>query len=199
MVILGASLAGSEFAWGTARHLIGRTRDRLAFVRGKLVVLVGLTLLLLVAGLVLGSLSGGGITPVIRDSITWDFLTPGLLLRLPLALFFATLTVLPYALLAFTITLVTRSTVAGLSIGLLTLMIGEPVFAQILASLPAPWSQLVYYTPSACIQIVKGWMGTLVGAAAPDHIGRSVGVLLGYSLALAGLAFASFHRRELTA
>ena len=199
MVILGAMLVGSEFAWGTARHLVGRTRDRLAFVSGKLAVILGLTLLLLVAALALGLLSGSGLTPVVRDRVTWDFVTPGLFLRLPLALLFAALTVVPYALLAFAITLVTRSTATGLSLGLLTLIIGEPIFAQILASLPAPWNELVHYTPTACIGILKGWMGTLIGGAAPDHTGRSVAVLLGYSLALAGLAFASFRQRELTA
>ena len=199
MVILGATLAGSEFAWGTARHLIGRTRDRPAFVGGKLAVILGLTLLLLIAGLALGLLSSGGLTPMVRERVTWDFLTPGLFLRLPLALLFAALTVVPYALLAFTITLVTRSTATGLSIGLLTLIIGEPIFVQILASLPAPWNVLVYYTPFISTQILKGWMGTLVGGAAPDYVGRAVVVLLGYSLALAGLDFTSFRRRELTA
>jgi len=147
MVILGATIAGNEFTWGTARHLIGRTRDRLAFVSGKLVVLAGLVLVLLIAGLLAGTLSGSGITPMVRDGITWDFLTPGLFLRLPLALLLTTLTVLPYVLLAFTIALITRSTAAGLSIGLLTLLIGEPILAQILASLSEPWNQLVFYTP----------------------------------------------------
>ena len=55
LVILGAGLAGSEYTWGTARHLVGRTRDRLSFVSGKLVVLAGLILLLIVAGLVVGT------------------------------------------------------------------------------------------------------------------------------------------------
>jgi hypothetical protein len=144
MIILSATLAGSEFAWGTARHLTGRTRDRPAFVGGKLAVILRLTLLLLIAGLALGLLSGGGLTPVVREMVTWDFLTPVLSLRLPLALLFAALTIVPYALLAFTITLVTRSTATGLSLGLLTLIIGEPIFAQVLASLPAPWNELVY-------------------------------------------------------
>ncbi len=197
MVILGSALAGSEFTWGTARHLIGRTRDRLAFVGGKLIVIPSLTLLLLVAALALASLSGGGVTPAVRETISWDFM-PGLFLRLPLALILAVLTVIPWALFAFTLTLVTRSTVAGLSIGLLTLIVGEPVLAQVLASLSAPWNELFYYTPTACIGILKAWMGTLVGGAAPGHVVRSVIVLLGYCLALIGIAFASFRQRELT-
>ncbi len=199
MVILGATIAGNEFTWGTARHLIGRTRDRLAFVSGKLVVLAGLVLLLLIAGLLAGALSGSGITPMVRDGITWDFLTPGLFLRLPLALFLTTLTVLPYALLAFTIALITRSTAAGLSIGLLTLLIGEPILAQILASLSEPWSQLVFYTPLVSNQILKVWMETLIGGTSPDNVVRAVVVLLGHTLAWAGLALTYFRRRELTA
>ena len=199
MVILGASLAGYEFSWGTARHLIGRTRDRLAFVSGKLVVLSSLILLLLIAGLVTGTLSGSGTTPMVRDRITWDFLTPGLFLRLPLALLIATLTVLPYALLSFTIALITRSTAAGLSIGLLTLLIGEPIMAQITASLSEPWSQLVFYTPLASNQILTAWMQTLIGGTSPDNIVRAVVVLLGHTLAWAGLALTYFRRRELTA
>ena len=199
MVIAGASFAGNEFSWGTARHMISRTRDRFSFVSGKLVMIVCLILVLIVIGLVIGTLSGSGITPMVRDGITWDFITPGLFLRLPLALFLATLSVLPYALLAFTITLVTRSTVAGLSIGLLTLLIGEPVLAQILASLPEPWNESVYYTPLASNQILKAWMETLIGGTSPDHVGRAVAVLVGHTLAWAGLALASFRRRELTA
>jgi len=199
MVILGASLAGNEFTWGTARHLISRTRDRLAFVSGKLVVLIGLTLLLLIAGLVTGTLSGIGITPLVRDGITWNFLTPGLFLRLPLALLTVTLTVLPYALLAFTIALVTRSTATGLSIGLVTLLIGEPVFAQILASLPEPWNESVFYTPFLSIQIIKGWMETMFGGTSPDYVGRAVVVLLGHTLAWAGIGLSFFRRREMTA
>lgn len=199
MVIVGASIAGNEFTWGTARHLIGRTRDRLAFVSGKLVVLGGLILLLLIVGLVLGTLSGGGITPKVRDSVSWDFLNPGLFVRLPLALLFMTLTVLPYALLAFTLALITRSTAAGLSIGLLTLLIGEPILAQILASLSEPWNQLVFYTPLVSAQIIKTWMQTLLGGPSPDYVVRAVIVLLAHTLAWAGIALASFRRRELTA
>ena len=199
MVIVGAALAGSEFSWGTARHLISRTRDRLAFVSGKLVVLAVLILLLLIAGLVMGTLSGSGITPLVRDSFMWDFLKPGLLLQLPLALLLATLTILPYAVFAFTIALVTRSTVVGVSIGLLTLLIGEPFFVQILASLPEPWNESVFYTPLFNNQILRAWMETLIGGTSPDHVIRAVVVLIGHSLAWAGLALASFRRRELTA
>jgi ABC-type transport system involved in multi-copper enzyme maturation permease subunit len=199
LVILGAALAGSEYTWGTARHLVGRTRDRLSFVSGKLVVLAGLILLLIVAGLVVGTLSGGGITPIFSKGIRWDFLAPELFLRLPLALFFATLSVLPYALLAFTLALVTRSTVAGVSIGLLTLLLGEPLLAAILASLPEPWNALVHCIPYTAVRVLGEWMGTLIGGAAPEHVMQAVVVLVGHTLAWAGLALASFRRRELTA
>lgn len=199
MVILGASLAGNEFSWRTARHLISRTRDRLAFVGGKLVALVGLTLLLFIAALVMGTLSGSGITPMVRDGITWDLVTPRLFLRLPLALLVATLTVLPYALLAFTIALITRSTAVGLSIGLLGLLIGEPILAQILASLLEPWNQSAFYTPFIGIQIIKVWMEALLGGTSSDHVRRAVVVLLGHTLAWAGIALASFRQREMPA
>ncbi|MBN1303490.1 MAG: hypothetical protein JXA13_03570 [Anaerolineales bacterium] len=199
MVILGASLAGNEFSWGTVRHLIGRTRDRLSFVNGKLAVLIGLTLLLLITGLVTGTLSGSGITPMVQDWITWNYFTPELFLQLPLALLIATLTVLPYAMLTFALTIITRSTATGLSIGLVTLLIGEPVFAQILASLPEPWNRMAFFIPYLNIQILKTWMETLLSGASHDHVGRSVAVLLGHTSAWAGLALASFRRRELTA
>jgi len=199
MVILGAALAGSEYTWGTARHLVGRTRDRLSFVSGKLVVLAGLILLLIVAGLVVGTLSGGGITPIFSEGITWDFLTAGLFLRLPLALFYASLSVLPYALLAFTLALITRSTVASVSIGLLTLLLGEPLLAAVLASLPKPWNGLVHHVPYIAVRVLGAWMGTLIGGTSPEHVLRAAVVLIGHTLAWAGLALASFQRRELTA
>ena len=74
MVILGASIAGSEFTWGTVRNLLGRTRDRLAYVSGKLIILTSIILILLIIGLVVGTLSGSGITPFVRDGVSWDFL-----------------------------------------------------------------------------------------------------------------------------
>ena len=199
MVILGALLAASEFSWGTERHLIGRTRNRLSFIGSKQVVLVGLTVLLLVGGLVVGTISGSAITPLVRDGITGASFTPRTFLQLPVALLLATLSVLPYALAAFTIALVTRSTVAGVSIGLLTLVIDEPILAQVLASLPEPWNELVFATPLASNQILRTWMGSLVGGASPDHVVRAVVVLLAHTVAWAGLALASFRRRELTA
>jgi ABC-2 type transport system permease protein len=199
LVILGAALAGSEYTWGTARHLVGRTRDRSSFIIGKLVVLAGLILLFIIAGLVVGTLSGGGITPIFSEGITEDFLTPGLFLRLPVALFFAALSVLPYALLAFTLALVTRSTVVGVSIGLLMVLLGEPILATILASLPEPWNGLVHYLPYTAVRVLGDWMDALIGGAVPQHILRAVVVLVGYTLALSGLALASFRRREFTA
>lgn len=199
MVILGASLAGSEFAWGTVRHLIGRTRDRLAYVSGKLIILISIILILLIIGLVVGTLSGSGITPLVRDSISWDFLNAGTFLRLPVALILGALSVLPYTLLAFMIALVTRSTAAGLAIGLVTLLVGEPILAQILASLSEPWNELAYYLPYTSSQILKTWMGSLTGGTSPDHVVRAVIVLLGYTLAFAGLALTPFRKRELTA
>jgi ABC-2 type transport system permease protein len=199
MVILGAMLAASEFSWGTARHLIGRTRDRLSFIGSKQVVLVGLTVLLLIGGLVIGTLSGSAITPFVRDGISSDSITPGAFLQLPVALLLATLSVLPYALAAFTIALITRSTVAGVSIGLLTLLIGEPILAQLLASLPEPWNELIFATPLASNQILREWMGSIISGASVDHVVRAVAVLLAHALAWAGLALATFRRRELTA
>jgi ABC-type transport system involved in multi-copper enzyme maturation permease subunit len=198
MVVFGASQAGNEFSWGTARHLISRTRDRLGFVSGKLVVIVGLIVFLLSAGLVIGAISGTGITPAVRDGIDWGFISPELIYQIPLAILIATLSVLPYALLGFTIALITRSTATGLSIGLVTLLIGEPVLAQILASFPEPWSELFYYLPYGSNQVIKAWMNSIIGGTPPDQIVRAVAVLVGHILAWAGLALASFRRRELT-
>ena len=162
-------------------------------------MLFGLALLLVTVALVVGSLSGGGITPFVQDGVAWDFLKPSFLFRLPLALLAAVLSILPYALFAFAVTLATRSTVTGLSLGLLTLTVGEPFIAHVLASLPAPWNELVYYIPFSSTRIHKDWMGTLIGGSAPDYAWRAALVLLGYSLALGGWALASLRRRELTA
>ena len=106
----------------------------------------------------------------------------------------AALAVLPYALFAFTIALVTRSSAAGLSIGLIMVLIGELILAQILASLPGGWDQLMYYIPYTSVQIVKEWMGTLVGGPMPANVGRAVMVLIAYSVTFSGIALAAFLR-----
>ena len=43
------------------------------------------------------------------------------------------------------------------------------------------------------------WMETLIGGTSPDNVVRAVVVLLGHTLAWAGLALTYFRRRELTA
>ena len=82
---------------------------------------------------------------------------------------------------------------------MLTLLLGEPLFAAILASLPAPWNGLVHYVPHSAVQVLGEWMGTLIGGATPEHVIRAVVVLVGYTVALSGLALVFFRRRELTA
>ncbi len=196
MIIVGAALAGGEFAWETGRHLIGRTRDRSAFVISKAVVIAALALVLLTGALIVGTFSGGGLTPIAHEGTMRAFPLAAIWF-LPLALLAATLTLLPYAFLAFTITFITRSTVAGVAVGLLTLLVGEPLLAQILIGFGEPWRELVNYTPIVAAHSVRDWIGAVIDGEAPQQPGRSVIVLLGYTLVLAGLAVASFRRREL--
>lgn len=199
MVVLGASLAGSEFSWGTARHLIGRTRNRASYIIGKLIVLTVIALALSVGIAVSGALGGALVTPSVLDGAEAASFTIDFMMQLLLGMFGTMLTFLPYALFAFFIALTTRSSVAAVGIGLVMLMIGEPVMAQIFLALGSPWSEITDFLPYISIQGIKELLAASYTGIYPENIGRTLIVLMGNAMALAGLAYASFSKKEFTA
>lgn len=199
MVVLGASLAGSEYSWGTARHLIGRTRNRISYITGKIIVLGMVALLLSIGIAAAGTLGGAVITSTALAGAEAASTASISGMRLWLGVIGTWLTFVPYALLAFFIALTTRSSVAAVGIGLLTLMIGEPVLVQIFSVLGSPWSEIIDYTPYYSIQMIKEMLAAPFSGDIPENILRSLIVLVGNAFLWAGLAFASFRKKELTA
>lgn len=199
MVVLGASLAGSEFSWGTARHLIGRTRNRVSYIAGKLIVLIAVALLLSIGIAAAGTLGGAVITPTVLSGAEAASITSSFGTQLILGIIGTMLSFVPYTLLAFFIALTTRSSVAAVGIGLVTLIIGEPILVQIFSVLGSPWSEIIEYTPYYSIQIIKEMLASSYSANLPENIVKSLMVLLGNALVLAGLAYASFRKKELLA
>ena len=198
MIILSASMAVDEFTRDTTSNLIEHMRNCVAFLCGKFVVITATTLLLTAGVVIAGTLSGAVITPAVIGETAGVPFTAKVFVRSLIAPIIVALTILPYAMFAFLIALNTRSSVAGVSIGLLTLIVGEPVLVQIFSSMGSPWSKIVIFTPFVSNQFVKEWLAATTGGSL-SYIARTVLVLVAYTLALAGLAYASFRRRELTA
>lgn len=114
-IILAATLVSSEYAWGTIRTLLPRSAGRDAFMGAKAIVTIGFTLAVAITGFV-GALIASWIVSTMGDfsrDLPSDFAAEAVL-----AILRTTLAMLPYATFAFMIALLSRSTAAGIGVGL---------------------------------------------------------------------------------
>jgi ABC-type transport system involved in multi-copper enzyme maturation permease subunit len=118
LIILTASIVGSEYGWGTVRQTLMRRGDRLSYIGAKVVALIVVILIGLVISLVVGMPLASFTTFKLSGSLSWGFLTPSLAWDV-VQMFWRTFFVLmPYLLLAALFAVVGRSALTGIAGGL---------------------------------------------------------------------------------
>jgi ABC-2 type transport system permease protein len=201
VVILSASQIASEYGWGTLRTLIPRTTSRSNFLAAKLAtlvlfiiatVLVGFVASLLVSGIITtaAGLDGGlGTNPVLHT----------------LASLGRTMYVmLPFMALAFAVSLWSRSTGAGIGIGLAVLFL-EAIITSLIDNAGGVFKKIPEALLNANVQ------GVLQANQAGLHVGntrrnaadipnpwQAAGVLAVYTLVFLAIAFWRFRSRDIT-
>jgi ABC-2 type transport system permease protein len=128
VVILAASVVGTEFGWGTIRTVLPRAKGRLSFLTAKLATLA----LFVIVVVVLGFLVAFGASALVTaaegmDGGLGDQFLPHTLASLGRTVY----VMLPYLALAFTMALWTRSSAAGIGVGLALLILEGPITAAI--------------------------------------------------------------------
>lgn len=149
-LILGvfiSSAVATEYNWGTVRHAIARGQSRPQWLTVKL-----LTLALFCAALMLIVLAWGVLSMLLTTWIGGFDITldpPG---RAELSVFDmvliivrAAFSILPYALLAFTLTVIGRSTALGAT-GIILFLIIESAIIPILGAFASPWEDIRNFT-----------------------------------------------------
>jgi len=135
--ILVASAVATEYNWGTVRQALIRGQTRSQFLTVKLLgtALISAVMLLLV--LAIGVAFSLLASAIADQPITLDVPDGPSPFEVVLIILRAGYGILPYALLAFGLTVVSRSTAMGVA-GILVFLIGESILIAILGGLGGP-------------------------------------------------------------
>jgi ABC-type transport system involved in multi-copper enzyme maturation permease subunit len=149
-VILGvliASVVATEYNWGTVRHAIARGQSREQFLTVKLVGLALFATVLMLIAFTWGIASMIWTSNLAGIPVTLN--PPGAaemtLLDIVIAMLRAAMGILPYALLAFAMTTIGRSTALGAT-GIILFIIIESTIIGIFAALGGIWEDLLIFS-----------------------------------------------------
>jgi len=135
--VLVASGVATEYNWGTVRQALIRGQTRRQYLTVKLLGLATVSAVSLLAALAIGMLFSVMATAIAGEPITFDVRGGPSVPEVVLIVLRAGYGILPYALLAFCLTVVSRSTAMGVA-GILVFLIGEAILSGILSGLGGP-------------------------------------------------------------
>ena len=198
LVILGVSTISSEYSWGTIRTLLPRAGSRPAFLAAKLLLLA----FSVVVAVVLGYFAALTASAVVSSAeglgtdLGADFL-PHTLAAIARTAF----VMLPYVMLGFLVALWTRSTAAGIGIGLSVLFL-EGLGVQVLNALGGRFARVPELLLSENVAAVMRANRVAGGSLAEDSdlpsAWRGAAVLTVYIVAYVTLAYRRFLTRDIT-
>jgi ABC-type transport system involved in multi-copper enzyme maturation permease subunit len=196
IAILTASAIGIDYGTGTLRSALTQGTGRWPYLAAKLATLAGLAALGLLiatasvigASLIAAALAGTAPAAAGVSPATWT--------DAGLAVWKAWVSFLPYIALTACVTVVARSTAAGMAIGL-GYYFGEQIIASLLTGFFSWFADVAAYLP---VHNISAWTGGSGGFGPPaggdaDPV-RALVVLAVYTLTLGGIAFWLFERRD---
>jgi ABC-type transport system involved in multi-copper enzyme maturation permease subunit len=194
MAILTASAIGIDYGAGTLRSVLTQGTGRWPYLTAKLITLAILALFGLVVAIASVAVSStiaanlaGAAPAAVGTAPTWSDAST--------ALFKAWVSILPYIALTAFVTVIARSSAAGMAIGL-----GYYFFEQLIVALLSSlfsWFQNV--ADFMLVRNISAWTGGAGGfpgsAPLPDAT-QAIVVLSVYTFILLGIAFWLFERRD---
>ena len=193
IAILTASAIGIDYGAGTLRSALTQGIGRWPYLTAKVITIAIIALLGLVVALgtvaissVIATAIAGAAPPTGATTATWS--------DAGIALWKAWSSVLPYVALTTFVTVVARSSAAGMAIGL-GYYFAEQLIVALFSNLFS-WFQNV--ADFFLVRNISGWVGGsggLAGGALPDQT-HAILVLAIYTMVLGGIAFWLFERRD---
>jgi len=196
IAILTASAIGIDYGTGTLRSALSQGTGRWPYLAAKLATLAGLAALGLLiatasiigASLIAAGLAGSAPSAVAVSPTTWT--------DAGMAVWKAWVSFLPYIALTACVTVLARSTAAGMAIGL-GYYFGEQIIAGLLTGFFSWFADVAAYLPVHNISAWTGAGGSFSPAArdATDPT-RALVVLAVYTALFLGFTFWLFERRD---
>ncbi len=196
ITLVGAATA-QDYTWRTMPLWLSRGASRPALLWAKFGALLVPTLLIVLAPLAASAVPTALFSWLMDGSLHLDQLNPG---GLALSVLCLTLSLLPYAGLAFLLAIATRSTVAVIGGGLAYTLIVENLLAQILSLFGGWVARAMQYLPGGLSNVLltlgQGGPQAASGGLTPEAAAIGLGL---YTLLFCGLALLIFRRQDLTA
>jgi len=201
VVILSASIIAAEYGWGTIRFLVPRSTGREPLITAKLISLLLYTIVIVLAGYLIAAVASTLVTAAdgLDSSLGPDF-TAHSLASLGRTIF----AMLPYLAIAFVVALWTRSTAAGISVGLAVLFL-EGIITGLIGNAGGVVKHLPELLLARNVQAVMhansaGIANSVSSRNQTDlpNIWQATGVLALYTAVCVVLAYVRFRRADIT-
>ncbi len=198
IVVVASGLIGSEHGWNTLRPLVARSSSRSDLLSAKWIV-VGLYTIFMVIVAVLVSLLAATIASLFMGGVlalpvaVWDDMLLGTLRWM--------VATMPYAVIAFTAALVTRSNAAGIAIGI-GLNFAELLVMGILLELIDGFETVVEYginwNVQQLVNITTDDGGSVLDPVSTAQVWQSTVILTLYCVVCIVGSYLVFTRRDIT-
>lgn len=192
-VVLAASSISTEYSWGTVRMLLSKVDRRSNFLGAKLVTIGAYLVCLGFVSLIAVLLSSLVVTAAggLNSSLPSDFVTKAILSGVRLSF-----VIMPYAALAFLVSMWSRATAAGIAVVIVAfyaeVLLG-PLFTSSGALSWFPEQALIYRNVTAVLDLNSETRDVSLPGA-----WQATGVLIAYVIGFVSLAFWRFQTRDVT-
>lgn len=199
-VILSASMFGTEYSWGTIRTLLPRARGRASFMAAKFISLGLFVVLIVLLGFVVAFVASALVTSAegLQGGLGEQF-WPHTFAAIGRVMY----VMLPYVAIAAATTVWTRSTAAGIGVGLAMLIV-EGTLSSVISAAGGPFALLPKVLPAGNVQAVLRANivdpETSLSDTTRDLLSpwAAAGVLAAYTIGSTALAFWRFQTRDIT-
>lgn len=201
LVVIAAAIIGSEYSWGTIRVLVGSGVPRARLIASKLVTVALVTIGLTLVGFIAFTVTSVGIAIFGGHTLDMSWLNGGTAIDVLLMFVRTVFILLVSAVLAFTVTVFSRSLAAGIAVGI-GFMVFEGIAVGLLGLMGNVGETLANLLLSPNMNAITnlnhiGGEGTFVSDGLPDPW-RAAALLTAYTIAMIAACFWIFRRRDVS-
>ena len=198
VVVLAASVVGTEYRWGTLRQTLTKGASRPKVLGAKLTAVAIAALIGIIIAVVVGFIVSIITTMLVDGGVNWEFLSTGYIGSLFASLGRTIVAIVLFLLLAALFATLFRSSVAGMAIAFVFIF-AESIMVGMLSGSTGWLAELTHYTIGFNVQELAALSSPTTMPEATQPWWQSAGILFTYGLVFLGGIFFIFRRQDLTA
>ncbi len=197
IVVLASGLVGNEYGWNTIRPLLARARTRSALLSAKWITMLLYSVGLFVLGFLATVAFSAGSSAIVGN---FESVDGGMIGDWAVAFGRVLVSQLPYAALAFTMALITRSNAVGIAVGIGFGFL-EPAIFGLLGLVTDAFDEVRKFGleyPSNQLVALNADTGFGYGDITTDEAWRAVATLAVWVAIMVGATYYFFNKRDVT-